>query len=434
MKVVIIGAGLAGLAASDALAAAGREVEVFEANPYWGGRIHSVSEGGFVFDEGPHVSFTTDKNVQDVFTRGAGEVEEFSARITNAFRGHWITHPAQCHLYGLDLGLVTDCIADFVSAQQNPPEMITYADWCYAMFGKTFSENFAFAYTRKYWTREAADLSTDWVEVRMYPPKLKEVIRGALEPEQKGNFHYLTRFRYPTKGGYQSFLRAMVRPDLIRLEKRVSRLDIRGKRIFFNDGTFSPYDRLISTMALPSLIGVISPEQVPREVQLAAEKLSCSSLVLVDVAVNRRDLFHHHWFYVYDEEISFARGHFPHMLSPCNAPEGQGSIQLEIYHSPFRPLPCESSNLPGRVGEELVKLKILASEREILWIRHRDIQYANVIFDENRAGALSVIYPWVKSHDIFLAGRYGEWGYLWSDDATRSGWKAAAQIINPDVA
>jgi len=432
MRVVVIGAGLAGLAASDALASAGREVEVFEANPYWGGRTHSVNEGGFVFDEGPHVSFTTDKTVQDVFTRGAREVEEFGARITNAFRGHWITHPAQCHLYGLDPGLVTDCIADFVSAQQNPPEIKTYAGWCYAMFGRTFAENFAFAYTRKYWTREAADLSADWVGARMYPPKLKEVIRGALEPEQKGNFHYLDRFRYPATGGYQSFLRAMLRPDLIQLNKKVTRLDIKGKRIFFNDGTFSHYDRLISTMALPSLIGVIPPDQVPQEVQLAAEKLLCSSLVLVDMAVNRRDLFRYHWFYVYDEDISFARGHFPHLLSRGTAPDGQGSIQLEIYHSPFRPLPCEPSNLMERVAEELVRLKILASEREILWMRHREIKYANVIFDHNRAGALSVIYPWVKSQNILLAGRYGEWGYLWSDDATRSGWKAAAEILNLD--
>ena len=70
MKVVIIGAGLAGLAAADALAAAGREVEIFEANPYWGGRAHSICIDGFVFDEGPHVSFTQDRSVQDVFSHG----------------------------------------------------------------------------------------------------------------------------------------------------------------------------------------------------------------------------------------------------------------------------------------------------------------------------------------------------------------------------
>ncbi len=433
MKVVIIGAGLAGLAAADALAAAGREAEIFEANPYWGGRAHSIYEDGFVFDEGPHVSFTKDQVVKNVFTLGAGKVEEFDANITNSFRGKWITHPAQCHLHGLDPALVTDCIIDFVSAQQNPPEVKTYADWCYAMFGKTFAENFTFAYTRKYWTREAANLSTDWVGIRMYPPKLREVILGALGPEQKGNFHYLNRFRYPTSGGYLSFLRALVRPDLIRLNKRVIQLDTRAKKIFFDDGTSIYYERLISTMPLPDLIAVIPTEEIPHDIRMAAEKLACSSLVLIDAAVNRRGLFHHHWFYVYDEDISFARGHFPYLLSPNNAPTGQGSIQLEIYHSRYKPLPCTPSNLVDRAAKDLIKLNILASEREILWIRHREIQYANVIFDQNRTDALRAICPWLKAHGIHLAGRYGEWGYLWSDDATRSGWKAAAEVIDQDL-
>jgi len=429
MKVVIIGAGLAGLAASDAMARAGREVAIFEANPHWGGRAGSLNENGFVFDQGPHVSFTTDKAVQELFTRGAGQVEEFRARITNAFRGRWVTHPAQCHLYGLDPGLVTDCIADFVSTQQNPPQVKTYADWCVAMFGNTFAENFPLAYTRKYWTREAAELSIDWVGVRMYPPKLKEVIRGALEPDQEGDFHYLTRFRYPTLGGYQAFLREMVRPELIRLNKKVVQLDVREKVLSFSDGTCTSYDSLISTMALPCLIRAIRQEQVPPEVRLAAGKLSCTSLILVDMAVTRRDLFTHHWFYVYDEEISFARAHFPHMLSPRNAPDGQGSIQMEVYHSPFRALPCDRENLAQRVVDDLLKLKVLRCKEEVLWVRQREIRYANVIFDHDRAAALSIIVSWVNRQGIHLAGRYGEWGYLWSDDATRSGWNAANRIL-----
>ncbi len=328
---------------------------------------------------------------------------------------------------------MTDCIADFVSAQQNPPEINTYADWCVAMFGKTFARNFPLTYTRKYWTREAEELSTDWVGVRMYPPKLKEVIRGALEPEQEGDFHYLTLFRYPTLGGYQAFLRGMVRPELIRLNKKVVRLDVREKVLFFSDGTSSPYDSLISTMALPCLIRVIPGEQIPPEVRLAAEKLSCTSLILVDIAVSRRDLFAHHWFYVYDEEISFARAHFPHMLSPRNAPPGQGSIQTEIYHSPFRALPCNRENLTQRVVDNLLKLKVLACKEEILWTRQREIQYANVIFDHHRSAALSAVTSWVNHQGIHLAGRYGEWGYLWSDDATRSGWNAANRILKNGI-
>jgi protoporphyrinogen oxidase len=428
MKVAVIGAGMAGVAASDALCESGHEVEVFEAEPHWGGHTHSRDDGGFVFDEGPHVSFTNDDKVRDVFCRGAGKVEEFSARITNAFHGHWVVHPAQCHLYGLDHGLVTDCIVDLVRAQQSPPAVKTYADWCYAMFGKTFAENFPFAYTRKYWTVEASALSTDWVGARMYPPKLEEVIRGALEAEQAGDFHYLTRFRYPSKGGYQSFMCAMVRPEVLHLNKKVITVDVKKRQLGFADGTTSGYDRLISTMPLPELIRAVPPQQCPGDVRAAADQLLCTSLVLVDIAVNRRELFNHHWFYVYDDDISFSRGHFPHLLSPHNAPPGKGSIQLEVYHSRHRSLPCEPASLPERVVGELHRLKIIDSKQEVLWARHREVQYANVVFDHNRATALATICPWISRQGIILAGRYGEWGYHWTDDATRTGWAAAARI------
>jgi hypothetical protein len=182
-------------------------------------------------------------------------------------------------------------------------------------------------------------------------------------------------------------------------------------------------------MPLPELIRAVRPEQVPPAVRAAAEDLLCSSLVLVDIAVNRRELFEHHWFYVYDEDISFARGHFPHMLAPANAPAGQGSIQLEIYHSRKKPLTQSPESLPGRVVDELTRLKILSNRGEVIWARHREIRYANVIFDHARVPALAVIQPWLETNGIITAGRYGEWGYHWTDDATKAGWAAAEKTL-----
>lgn len=425
MKVTIIGAGMAGLAASDRLRQLGIQAHVYEARSVWGGHTHSDNRDGFVFDEGPHVSFTKDDAVRALFTAGAVDVEEFRARITNAFRGSWIPHPAQCHLHGQDPDLIARCIVDFVNAQKSPPPIANYADWCVASFGQTFAETFPFSYTRKYWTVEASEMSTDWVGARIYPPKLEDVVRGALMPVSGEGFHYLSTFRYPSQGGYQSFMRSMYHPESISCDKRVAKLDLSAKRVSFYDGSSANYDALISTMPLPDLIRAIVPGQAPKEVRDAAEKLLCSSLVLVDVAVRRSDLSDAHWFYVYDEDISFARGHYPHMLAPKNAPPGCGSIQLEVYHSKHRPLPCRAPELPQRVVRELVALKILRSESEVLWARHREIQYANVIFDHARAGALAILLPWLKSVGILLAGRYGEWNYAWTDDAVKSGWAAA---------
>ena len=55
MKVGVIGSGLAGLTAACTLAARGHEVEVFEKNPWLGGKAAQLKEQGFRFDMGPTI-------------------------------------------------------------------------------------------------------------------------------------------------------------------------------------------------------------------------------------------------------------------------------------------------------------------------------------------------------------------------------------------
>lgn len=429
MTVAIIGAGLAGVAACDSLVAAGVDATVYEGAPYWGGHTHTEVVEGFAFDEGPHVSFSADERVREIFLRGAGEIREFAASISNFFRGCWVPHPAQCHLYGLDPDLVARCIVDFAEGRSSQGPGETYADWLRQTYGTTFAETFPFAYTRKYWTVEASELGVDWVGPRMYPPRLEEVVRGALTPANEGDFHYLKSFRYPAAGGYQAFMTALVRPDRINLDKRATRVDPHRHSLTFADGSEASYDRLISTMPLPELVRSIGPRPAPPEILAAADLLLCSSVVLVDVAVQRPDLSPHHWFYVYDEEISFSRAHFPHSLASSNAPQDRGSIQAEVYFSRHRPLPSKEADLVDRVIGELIQVGVLASPAEVLWARARTVPYANVVYDHARQRALDAILPWVESLGILLAGRFGEWGYLWSDDAVRSGWRAAEQVL-----
>ena len=66
MKIGIIGAGIAGLAAAIRMACDGHEVTVFEAMPHPGGKLSEIKIDGFRFDAGPSL-FTMPQYVDELF-------------------------------------------------------------------------------------------------------------------------------------------------------------------------------------------------------------------------------------------------------------------------------------------------------------------------------------------------------------------------------
>ncbi len=65
-KAIIIGAGIAGIAAAIRLSKKGYNVEVFEANSYPGGKLSDFSLGAYRFDAGPSL-FTMPHFVDELF-------------------------------------------------------------------------------------------------------------------------------------------------------------------------------------------------------------------------------------------------------------------------------------------------------------------------------------------------------------------------------
>ena len=429
-QVAVLGAGLAGLAAAQRLREVGWPVDVYERNSFVGGHASSHEVDGFVFDEGPHVSFTTRSEIQSLFAEAVNhEFLEQDATILNLWQGHWVRHPVQTNLFGLPEDLVTQSVVDFVGAQNGDDRPIeTYADWCYAGLGRTLSEEFTFQYTRKYWTTEASNMSTDWVGQRVYRPELEEVVRGALA-SQNENHHYLTRFRYPSNGGFGAYVSSVSAGQEVNLEHEVVSIDVDRQRLEFSNGTTANYEELVSSMPLPELIRCV--KDVPEDVATAAERLVCTSLVLVNLGIARDDGYPDaHWMYFYDDDVVFSRGAFPHKLSPSNVPEGCGSIQVEIYHSRYRPLAVQ--DVLNRAVEDLTRIGLLYKDDSILVANEQRVPYANVLFDLERARSLAVVQAYLDEKSIVGCGRYGEWAYLWTDDSIVSGWEAAARVMSAE--
>ena len=286
-------------------------------------------------------------------------------------------------------------------------------------------------YTRKYHTTEAENMSTDWLGPRIYRANLEEMLRGALSVSAP-QVHYITHFRYPSDGGFRLYLNQFVPKGNIQLDHELVAINPRSRELSFSNGLVTNYDSLVSSVPLPDLIRMI--ETAPPDVVDAAKRLSCSTCVLVNIGINRADISNAHMTYFYDQDICFSRLSFPHMLSARNAPPGTGNVQAEVYFSEkYKPFRGSPSDWIDPVIRDLRRVGLVRDDDEILESKAILLKYANVIFDLERAEALKIVHGYLDDIGIAYCGRYGEWGYMWTDESFISGEKAAERALSAAI-
>jgi protoporphyrinogen oxidase len=430
VPVAVLGSGMAAMGAAHVLREVGRTPVLFDAHDYPGGHTATFAAGdGFLFDDGPHLSFTKDERIAGLLADAVdGRYRTVQVVIDNMWRGHRVRHPVQLNLHGLPPELIVSVIDDFVAESAGSDrEIRNYADWLVASFGRTFAETFPMVYGRKYHTIEPADLTTEWLGPRMYRPDLHEMLQGALDVPREHK-HYVTKFRYPEHGGFGAYLAGLRRGVDVRLGHELVGLDPVDRALRFAGGREVSADSVISSIPLPELIPLI--DGVPDVVRTAAEALSFSSAMVVNIGVDRADLSPAHITYYYDEDVVFPRLNFPHMLSPHVVPTGAGAIQAEVYHSErYRPLTMTPDETVDRVVSDLRRCGVLRGDDQLLVAEARNIRYANVIWDHQRADALATVHAYLDEVGVVRCGRYGDWDHSWTDEAFLSGERAGREVL-----
>ena len=81
-----------------------------------------------------------------------------------------------------------------------------------------------------------------------------------------------------------------------------------------------------------------------------------------------------------------------------------------------------------KVINDLIRARIIKPKDKVRLINTKDIQYAYVIYDHDRLRNLDIIRAYLRKYNIYSAGRYGRWEYLWMDDAILSGKNVLKEI------
>lgn len=410
--IVVLGAGLAGMAAGMRAAA-----PVYEAASQAGGVAASDTTAGFTFDRGIHVLQTRNERILALFDELGVRLGERERNAHIYSHGVYTAYPFQINTAGLPLVLRARCLAGFFLRDRRS-EPTNYEEWMYASLGRGFAETFLIPYSEKFWTVHPRELTHDWTGNRVPTPSALQVLRGAVWNRQTRIGANAT-FRYPQMGaGYGAVATALAaRVPAIHLDHRAVAIDPITRRVEFANGRSVHYSTLISTVPLNELVSITAG--APSEVRAAAARLRTNSIMLVNLGIARPDVSDKHWVHFPGRDVSFFRLSYPHNFDQTVAPPGMSAISVEVAYTPQAP--PEPEALVQRVIRDLVRVGAMRADEPIVMTTTYDIRLAYCIFDQQREAAVKCIADWLATRDIITCGRYGLWTYFWSDEAMVSG-------------
>lgn len=427
-EIIILGAGLAGLSAAYHLK---RDYQIYEKNKRIGGLCRSEKVGPFTFDYGPHILFPKYKHIAALIQSLLSDnllIQSREAWIFHKFCDRYTRFPFQAHLYGLPVSIVKECLLGLFHTtvkekkDSNPPK--NYEEWIHWNFGEGIAKYLMIPYAKKIWTVSPKKMNYDWVKYRVPRPELADVLEGALSDNPK-KFGFNTQFWYPFKGGIESLpLAFLPKIKKVNLEKEATRIIPEKELVEFNGAEKVRYKKLVSTLPLLEILNLM--ENVPDDVTRAARNLQHNSVLCVNLGIDRVNISNKQWVYFYEDDFSFHRISFPMNFSPKVAPEGQSSVSTEISYSKYKPINKET--IVERAIKELVKGKILYPDDKITVTDVLDMKYAYIIYDHHHRKNVTKIHSFLRSHNIYPCGRFGEWEYFNMDDSLESGRKTAEEL------
>jgi protoporphyrinogen oxidase len=420
--IAIVGGGMAGLLCGTALKEMGFEdFLILEASDAPGGLCRSTSSRGFSFDLGIHGLYSKTPELADRLGRVV-EHSKINVSIADIWRSRYRRHPIYWNMYGLPI--TKRCLEEFDRADgPADPTGLNFEEWCRLSFGDCIFEEFLAPYYRKFWALEPSELTASWMGPRV-PVPTHEQIRDGASRLTTANEHYVQSVWYPNRGGFGAYAAALAYDLPIAFNAPVVGLDPAARLLHVRNQDDVKFQVAILCIPLP-IIGEILIGQ-PSDVAAAARKLRCTSLNLVNIALDCEQALTAHWIYSLDSDISFARLSAPDMWSQENAPLGCSSLQAEIYS----PMGIDlTGSVVDRVIGDLQQLKIIRSAADILFINTRYEKYGNVIYDLDRDASVERIQEHLAPRGLLTCGRYARWTYALIDEVAKDAITSCRQAL-----
>jgi protoporphyrinogen oxidase len=301
-------------------------------------------------------------------------------------------------------------------------------------------------------------MQCQWLGERVAAPDLKAVTKNVILQKTAGNWGPNATFRFPAHDGTGGIWIAVANTlpkNKTRFGKKgaVKKVDANNKTVTLADDTTIAYQRLITTMAVDSLVEHMGDQELIK----LSKGLFYSSTHVIGVGIRGERperIGDKCWLYFPEDDCPFYRATIFSNYSPYNQPQKHvklptlqlangsrrnsmlpkegpyWSIMLEVSESSMKPV--DNDNLLKDCIQGLVNTEMLKPTDEIVSTYHRRFDHGYPTPTLEREGVLKVLLPKLQEKGIYSRGRFGSWRYEVGnqDHSFMLGVEAADNIVN----
>ena len=437
VKVAILGAGPTGIGAAWRLSQHissndNRDSGPCDCHPFLlidestvpGGRAASITTAeGFTFDYGGHVLFPHLEYTEFI---------ELLDRVipewhwSTPVRGVWLANrfiptPVQRNIHRLPLRVLAECLWGLLRrlpAEPNEAEP-SLQQYLEGQFGEPLTRHVLAPLNRKMWAHDPQVLGSAWSshrsgskEKNIPDVRVFAAIRNLLLNRDDAGWTESTTVRYPLKGGVGAIwdrVFAMLPASCRRLGSRVTQLDAGMKKLWFSDGSTIHYERLVSSIPLDHLLGMIRdrPELRSRSTEFRAAKVQLFGFGLSGAIPEV--LRNVHAVNIPDPKVPFWRVNFPSNFSPGNVPDSENTWSILCESSLSRELDARYE--PDQIEAALRQIGFLRPSNKVISVFTSELEHGYPVPFAGRDKLLDQVQRQLEGLEIYSRGRFGGWRY-----------------------
>ncbi len=451
-KIVIIGAGIAGLSTAYKLIENNiNDIIILESSDKPGGLSKSISNNGFIYDLGPHQIHTENKTVIDFLKQVLKDdliIEKKKA--SHWFMGKYLNYPLGINdiLFGLPFNVSSSCFLDFckqrfinIFKEQNNS---SFESWVINNFGKKMYDIYFGPYTQKVWGKHPSKLAAICAQERIAVQNLWDILLSAMSKKVvkfSRHYHlphspYQKIFYYPRYGiGQLAEIMSKFITDnggKIIYNAKVSKIqkDNSSFKIHTEDKQELTSKFVVSTIPVNELYNNLSCINGNIH-QKQDASLEFRAITFVFMEINQNKLTDNHWIYFPDKDFLFQRASEFKNFSSATCPPGKTGICFEI--------PCDyndniwnmdDTTLYEKTIDSACKENFIKKEWAIGYTVHHE-KYAYPTYSLDYKKNLDIITNYLSKIDkLFTIGRQGRFRYINIDEVMLMGFDVANKLSN----